>query len=166
MFEFGETMVHYPEQTIWAEQEAGQLLELYMESLQLRKEEEEVYMVYDFGKPVIFSDDPIEHMLENEAYRFEFEEHNLLYKTMKENQFQFKEKVESLAKSNLLFFSYLLVEKKETLGDTHELFARYDSWDALVERMNQLSNKLKTAGIQTSKGFRPNELSETLRRVM
>lgn len=164
MTEQWEAWLSYPEPMTWGEAEQETLFSLFIESKRLIEEEEEVKLVYDMGAPEQGSDDPIENMLESECYRLVFEEENPLFLEMKDNQKAYAKKIESFSRGSLLFLSFTLVERRETLCDTHELFKRYESWEALQEQFEAIYDKLQKLGKMHM--VQPYQLGETLRSVI
>lgn len=164
MTEYLEPVLNYPEQLVWGSDEEKMLFDLFVNSKALVREEEEVQLVYSMGMPSLGSDDPIENMLDAECYRLAFEEENPLHLEMKQNQKAYAEKLERFMRHNLLFLSFTLVERRETLCDHHETFKRYATWEELQEQLGKLRQKLETLGAMTL--VKPNSLSETLRHVV
>lgn len=164
MTEQWEAWLSYPEPMTWGDREREELFSLFIASKELLKEEEEVKLVYEMGSPQLGSDDPIENMLDAESYRTVFEAENALHLEMKANQKTYAKRIEVFSRANLLFLSFTLVERRETLCDTHELFKRYESWEAVLGQFDSLYKKLQKLGRMEL--VQPYQLGETLRKAI
>jgi len=151
--------------TGWGESDIEQVLELFTESKRLVQEDLEVSLAYELGKPEINTDDPDERMLESECYRFTFEEESILYKEMKENQRQYRDKVGAFIKENILFHAFVTIEKYQTLCDDYEVFKRYGTWESVVHRFQEIQDKLEEKGFQFLSTVLPHDLERTIRPV-
>lgn len=127
----------------WSIAEHEELVQLFLLSKELIREEEEVMLVYALSKPDDSSEDPLDNMLNSESFRFEFERKNPLYLQMKENQRQYNERFEALMIKNLLFRVFALVEKKQTLQENYRLFKRYQTRDDILLRLDEIQKQVE-----------------------
>lgn len=127
----------------WSIAEHEELVQLFLLSKELMREEEEVMLVYALSKPDDSSEDPLDNMLNSESFRFEFERKNPLYLQMKENQRQYNERFEALMIKNLLFRVFALVEKKQTLQENYGLFKRYQTREDILLRLDEIQKQVE-----------------------
>lgn len=149
----------------WSEDDTDKLLILFQEGKQLVQEELEVALSYELGKPELNTEDPIEEMLERECYRFAFEEENVSYKEMKENQKRYREKVEAFIRQNVLFHAFITIERHKTLCDDYEMFKRYPDFNSVLSRFHEIQVKLEEKGVHFWENVLPSELSYTFNSV-
>lgn len=124
----------------WGNEQHHQLLSLYERSCLLQRETVEVEEVFNFGKPVLDTDDSIEIMLMTEDYRMDFEKNNVLYLEMKNKENKLKEDIRSFALENPLFRDFITKERSETLCGEEAIFNRYGTILDVERRLNILSD--------------------------
>ena len=123
----------------WSDEDHHQLVSLYERGCLLQRETVEVEAVFNFGKPVLDTDDSIETMLLTEDYRMDFERNNVLYQEMKQRKNKLKDDIRSFAVDNPLFREFVIRERSETLCGEEAIFNRYRTFLDVERRLNALS---------------------------
>lgn len=138
-----EIFLSLPKTVTWSDAEEKRLAELYKRGTDLAFEAEMVDLMFRMNKPFDENDDEIDNMLNWEAYRFEFEANNPSYHTMKKNEEKLQQDTLSFMEENLLCFSFAIMEMKRRLVEPCEIFNTYKTFEAVKERVQELSLILK-----------------------
>lgn len=133
----------------WTEEDTMELKTLWHQGQKLKSLTDEVQLIIQLSKPFEETDDEIGNMLNHEAWRFEFEETNESFLSMKREEQVVKKAIINFMNQNLLFYSFAITERKKRLVEFFEVFDTYSSLEAVESRLQRLADILGTVEVKT-----------------